>query len=296
MGEYCNQQWRVDFQLNWLRLSEEQTLYLDDDKLHLRPVNDHVEGEIFVVIQNDKIDEYKPLNYAKRKLDVVFGDMHSIVTGSGYIDIQYNGTHLLNEEDIEEEVKVGRTSIGMGVATVGQLRMDGLRESISFLDAVGDHEQSERLWRVIEWYRKGRNEDDYISRFIAYWIAFNGLFSFYDSGRGDRRALNDFLNEYPVEQNAEEIVTRHDDFIQQLSEMNLQGYHRGRNYSQALKDILEGSPSNHAILIKVSQCLRIIRNNIFHGGTEQDELQFINKASALLKDILRYSIKDFTYC
>jgi len=117
----------------------------------------------------------------------------------------------------------------------------------------------------------------------------------YSSIKTDRKAIKSLLNDYPKKEKAKEILVKNKEFIEQLSEMGLTDWRGEKDYSASLKVAIASKEGYHAILVKVGQCLWIIRNQIFHGGKKPGDLDFVSKASSLLRDILIRVIYDYTY-
>ena len=118
-----------------------------------------------------------------------------------------------------------------------------------------------------------------------------------DSGRANAKtmrywwrlyAIKNLINEYPTNgEKIAEILASHKRTIETLGSRELKDWHNQKNYSEELRNLI-GNQDVRRILMTVTLCLWVARNDIFHGGlVPTHEKDFIRECSQILERIYR---------
>jgi len=282
------QMWDLKFKLPDLQLDAAGTFEVFCSKLSFSPVDvNNSEGHLFFKMQADTIDEHKAKTIGMEWIQRNLVDSHLLVFG---LDLkpEFLELKLLNESELKQTPRTSYRDLPARAAIRGSLPIADMEKSLKLPPKLEAHANRELLERSRRWFRKARDADDDVDRFVSQWIAFNSLYGMFDPDKkGDLIAIKNLINEHPSTEKIRGILDAHEETIRKLASKGLKDWHEQKDYSEELKSLI-GNQDVRRTLMAVGLCLFIVRNEVFHGGTTpSEEMHFIRECSQLLERIYR---------
>lgn len=133
------------------------------------------------------------------------------------------------------------------------------------------------------WIRRGDQTRDEFDKFLCYWIAFNGLYSYVSGKTQDSVALTAIKKSSHFRRIFSDIVTEDGSSLKRLKALS-PPVRDARNYKKPPKVIVNNT------LSEVIDALYQVRCNLFHGNKEENsqrDRQVIRASVPMLRDIVK---------